>query len=91
MGVVLLVIAAVVVMSGVFGASMHIANPFSMVVAIVAIAIFGGIISEAMKNRKQRSKADQIEMVEIKQQMTRMEADIADIKEQIADILIRQV
>jgi membrane protein implicated in regulation of membrane protease activity len=91
MGVVFLIIAAIVVMSGVFGVSMHITNPFSMVVAIVAIAIFSGVIREALKNRRERSKMDQTEMTEIKQRMTRMEADIADIKEQIADILIKQI
>ncbi len=91
MGMVLVVIVAIAVLSSVLGVSMHIANPFSMVVAIVAIAVFSGVLREALKNRRERSKTDQTEMAEVRQRMSRIEADIGDIKEQIADILIKQV
>jgi len=64
-------------------------EPFSMVVAIVAIVMATGVLREFVKNRTNFNTASQKEMVEIKQHLARIEADIADIKEQIADFIIK--
>ena len=93
MGIFLFIIALVVIsilMGGcsVFGGIM---NPFSMVVTIVAISVFGGVLREIAKNRKGVSNAAQKDLEEIKQRMTQIEANIDDIKEQIADFIIGQV
>lgn len=70
------------------GTPMHF-DPFSMVVAIVAISVLGGILSEILKTRKDFNTSSQKELVEIKQHIAKIEADIADIKEQIADFIIK--
>jgi len=64
-------------------------NPFAMVVAIVFIAVFGGVLRELVKQRKDFSSSSQKELAEIRQHIAQIEADIADIKEQIADFIIR--
>ncbi len=64
-------------------------DPFSMVVAIVAISVLGGILREILKTRKDFNTSSQKELVEIKQHIAKIEADIADIKEQIADFIIK--
>ena len=63
-------------------------SPFSMVVVIVAIVMITGLFREAIKRRTE-SSASQKELEEIKQCIARIEADIADIKEQIADFIIK--
>jgi peptidoglycan hydrolase CwlO-like protein len=89
MGVLLTIIAmlsisAFIFMSG--GISV-----FTMILGIVAISVFGGVLREFVKNRKSLNDAAQKELSEINQRITKIEADIADIKEQIADFIIRQV
>jgi uncharacterized membrane protein len=64
-------------------------EPFSMVVAIVAIVMVTGVFREFVKRRNDFNSVSQKEMVEIKQHLARIEADIADIKEQIADFIIK--
>jgi hypothetical protein len=68
--------------------SMHIADPFSMVVAIVAIVSVVGLLRELVKRRHDSSVSNK-ELVEIKQRLTGIEAELADIKEQIADFIIK--
>lgn len=63
-------------------------NPFSFVIAIVAIVMITGIFREAIK-RRHDAAASQKDLIEIKQHIAKIEADIADIKEQIADFIIR--
>ena len=65
-------------------------NPFSMIVAIVAISVFGGVLREFAKHRKDMGSSAQEDLAEIKQKIAQMETDIADIKEQIADFIIKQ-
>ena len=60
----------------------------SMVVAIVAVVMFTGVLREFIKRRNVFS-ASQKEMEEIKRHLATIEADIADIKEQIADYIIK--
>ena len=91
MGMFLMIIAAMVAipvgLSGVLGRM----DPFWMaVVTIVAISVFGGILREFVKSRKELS-VRQEDLAEIKQRIMGIEADIADIKEQIADFIIKQV
>jgi len=64
-------------------------GPFQMVVAIVAIVTLAGVLREFIKRRHDLNSVSQREMVEIKQHLARIEADIADIKEQIADFIIK--
>ena len=64
---------------------------FQMVVAIVAISVFGGILREFVKSRKEISNAAQKDLAEINRRIAQIEADIADIKEQIADFIIKQI
>jgi cell division protein FtsB len=91
MGMLLVMAAAMVAVPaavlGFFGGM----NLWSMVVAIVAISVFGGILTEFVKSRKDLSSAVQKDLTEVKQRITQIEADIADIKEQIADFIIKQV
>jgi cell division protein FtsB len=93
MGLLLMIIALMLAMPaialGFFG--MMNMNGVSMVVAIVAIAVFGGVLREFVKNRKDLKGAAQKDLAEIKQRIAHIEADIADIKEQIADFIIKQV
>lgn len=63
-------------------------NPFSMVVAIVAIVMITGLFRDMIKRRHEFS-ASHKELVEIKQRLTSIEAELADIKEQIADFIIK--
>lgn len=60
----------------------------SMIVAIVAVVMFAGVLREFIKRRNVFS-ASQKEMEEIKRHLAVIEADIADIKEQIADYIIK--
>jgi peptidoglycan hydrolase CwlO-like protein len=64
-------------------------EPFSMVVAIVAIVMVTGVFREIVKQRHDFKSVSQKEMIEIKQHLAGIEADIADIKEQIADFIIK--
>ncbi|MBM3211924.1 hypothetical protein FJZ33_06885 [Candidatus Poribacteria bacterium] len=91
MGVVLIVIAIIMIIAFISGGAGAVANPFSMVVAIVALALFSGVIREIIKNKKEHNRFDKTELAEIKQCMAKIESDIADIKEQIADFLIKQI
>lgn len=84
-----LVIVVIIVALGIIGGSARAMNPFSMVVAIVAIAVFGGVLREFAKGGgKKNSKS---ETVELNERIARIEADIGDIKEQIADFIIAQI
>jgi len=58
------------------------------VVAIVAVVMFAGVLREFIKRRNVFS-ASQKEMEEIKRHLATIEADISDIKEQIADYIIK--
>ena len=93
MGLLLMIVAVMLAISaaasGFFG-RMNM-NGISMVVAIVAIVVFGGILREFVKSRKDLSNAAQKDLAEIKQRIAHIEADIDDIKEQIADFIIKQV
>jgi hypothetical protein len=64
---------------------------FSMVVVIVAISVFGGILREFVKSKKDLSNSVQRDLDEMRQRIANIEADIADIKEQIADFIIKNV
>jgi cation transport ATPase len=92
MGMLLVMIAAVIAMpAAVLGFFGHM-DPFWMaIVTIVAISVFGGILREFVKSRKNLSSIAQKELTEIKQHIAQIEVDIADIKEQIADFIIKHV
>ena len=66
-------------------------NGSSMVVAIVAISVIGGILREFVKSRKELNSATQKDLADIKQRIAQIEIDIADIKDQIADFIIKQI
>ena len=91
---VLIIIVVIVVLVSHFGTTftgmegMFMGEPFSMVVAIVAVVMFTGVLREFIKRRNVFS-ASQKEMEEIKRHLATIEADIADIKEQIADYIIK--
>jgi len=92
---VLIIIVVIVVLISHFGTpffggaeGMFMQEPFSMVVAIVAVVMFTGVLREFIKRRNVFS-ASQKEMEEIKRHLATIEADIADIKEQIADYIIK--
>jgi len=87
MKIVLLIILLVVAL-GFVGGFAHAMNPFSMVVAIVAITVFGGVLKEYGKDGGK--KAGKNDMTELNQRISQIEIDIADIKEQIADFIIKQ-
>ncbi len=96
MGVFLMIIAAIVAMSamgtlGFVGGMFGTTGGIPVIVMIVAIVVFGGILRELAKNRKDLKGATQKELVEIKEHIARIEADIGDIKEQIADFIIKQI
>ena len=90
MGMLFMIVAAMmaipVVLFGFFGGM----SPFSMIVAIVAISVFGGVLRESVKHKKGINSAAQQDLTEIKQRIAQIEADIGDIKEQIADFIIKQ-
>ena len=87
MKTVLIIVVILVVLGFVMGTARAM-NPFSMVVAIVAIGVFGGVMKEYAKDGgKKGSKND---MTELNQRISQIETDIADIKEQIADFIIKQ-
>ncbi len=91
MGMLLMMIAAMVAIPmGIIGFFDGM-SPFSMVVAIVAISVFGGILREFVKSRKDLNTTAQKDLAEIKERIAQIEIDIADIKEQIADFIIKQV
>jgi hypothetical protein len=64
---------------------------FSMVVVIVAISVFGGILREFVKSKKDLSNSVKHDLDEMRQRIANIEADIADIKEQIADFIIKNI
>ena len=64
---------------------------FSMVVVIVAISVFGGILREFVKSKKDLSNSVKRDLDEMRQRIANIEADIGDIKEQIADFIIKNV
>jgi len=68
---------------------LNITNPFSMVVAIVTIVMFASVLRELFRNRSFNTGSRR-ELEEIRQRITQIEADIGDIKEQIADFIIKQ-
>jgi hypothetical protein len=88
---VLIIIVVIVVLISRFGTPfMGMMEGLSMdgVVAIVAVVMLAGVLREFIKRRNVFS-ASQKEMEEIKQHLAVIEADIADIKEQIADYIIK--
>jgi cell division protein FtsB len=87
---IMVAVVVMVILGGLF-TSIGAMNPFSMVVAIVAIAVFGGVLREFAKGRRDASSTAQKDLAEIKERIAQIEADIADIKEQIADFIIKQV
>jgi hypothetical protein len=60
-----------------------------MIVAIVAIGVFGGVLREFAKDGGKKNSKN--ETVELNERIARIEADIGDIKEQIADFIIGQI
>jgi len=81
----MLVMGGVSLVSGIFGGGIPI------VVMILAIIVFGNIMTAAIKSRKHDNRTSRKELDEIKQSIARIEIDIGDIKEQIADFIINQV
>ena len=97
MGAIFILIAAIVAMAvlvplgfvgSMFG-SLHGGIP--IIVMIVAIIVFGGVLRELVKSGKNLNRNSRRDLDEIKQRISQIEADIADIKEQIADFIISQV
>ncbi len=97
MHVVLIMMAAIVVMSmlgalGFAGAALgSISSGIPVIVMILAIIVFGGVMKEYVKGRKDINRTSRRDLAEIKQSISQIEVDIADIKEQIADLIINQV
>lgn len=98
MGVLLFIIAAIVLISTVgavgsaIGASLGaVSSGVPVIVMIVGIVIFGGVLKEYVKSKKNVSNASRRDMEEIKNRISNIETDIADIKEQIADFIINQI
>ncbi len=97
MHVVLIMMAGIVVMSvmgtlGSIGVMLGgMSGGIPMIVMILAIIVFGGVMKEYVKSRKDISRTSQRDLEEIKQRISQIEADIGDIKEQIADLIINQV
>jgi membrane protein implicated in regulation of membrane protease activity len=92
MGMLLMIIAAMMAIPVAVLSSFSRMDPFWMaVVAIVAISVFGGILREFVKSRKEFNTTAQRELSEIKQRIAQIETDIGDIKEQIADFIIKNV
>ncbi len=88
----LLIILAVLIILGVlFGTHGISMNPFSMVVAIVAISVFGSVLREGVKHEKKVKGTVENDLAEMNQRIAQIEIDIGDIKEQIADFIINQV
>ena len=85
------IVALIIVLGAVFGTSRGAMNPFSMVVAIVAIGVFGGVMRDSVKHGKNIKGAAERDLAEMNQRISQIEADIGDIKEQIADFIIKQV
>ena len=90
MRMLLIVAVLAVALVGLFG-SFSGMNLFSMIVAIVAISVFGGVLREFVKSKKDVDSAAQKDLAEIRQRVAQIEADIGDIKEQIADFIIKQI
>ncbi len=97
MHVVLIMMAAIVVMSvlgtlGSVGAMLgSMSSGIPVVVMILAIIVFGGVMKEFVRSRKNINRTAGRDLDEIKQRISQIEVDIADIKEQIADFIINQV
>ena len=65
--------------------------PLPMVLAIAAMVVLGGILREFVKTRKDINSVTRKNLEELRQHIAQIEADIADIKEQIADFIIKNV
>ncbi len=97
MYLVLIMMAAIVVMSvlgtlGSVGAMLgSMSSGIPVVVMILAIIVFGGVMKEFVRSRKNINRTAGRDLDEIKQRISQIEVDIADIKEQIADFIINQV
>jgi hypothetical protein len=91
MGMVLMIVAAMAAIPLGILSIFDSMNPFSMIVAIVAISVLGGILREFVKSRKDFNSSAKNDLTEIKERIAQIEADIDDIKEQIADFIIKQV
>jgi len=87
----MVVLVIIMLLPRIFGFPFSGMNLFSMIVAIVAISVFGGVLREFVKNKRDVDSAAQKELAEIKQRIAQIEADIGDIKEQIADFIIKQI
>lgn len=74
----LLIVAAMVAVPAVILSLMGGMNVLSMVVTIVAISIFGGVLREYVRHRKDSGGVTQKELLEIKNHIAQIEADIAD-------------
>ena len=85
------IVALMIVLGIIFGPSGGEIGLFAMVVAIVAIGVFGGIMRESVKHGKEVKGAAERDLAEMNQRISQIEADIGDIKEQIADFIIKQV
>jgi hypothetical protein len=85
---IVLVVIILIVALGVVGSFAHTMNPFSMIVAIVAIGVFGSVLREFAKDGSKKAGKD--DMAELNQRISQIETDIADIKDQIADFIIKQ-
>jgi ABC-type multidrug transport system fused ATPase/permease subunit len=72
------------VVGGVFGG-------IPMIIIVVAIIVLGGVLREFAKSARNLNSASRKDMEEIKQRISQIEVDIADIKELIADVIISQV
>lgn len=93
MGVIFIMIAAMMAMSvmGVFGLVSGMFGGVPIIVMIIGIIVLGGVMREAVKSRRNDSRASRKELDGIRQSIVQIEADIADIKESIADFIINQV
>jgi hypothetical protein len=62
-----------------------------VIVIIVAIGALAVVMREFARKARDVNRTSRRDLEEIKQRMSQMEADIGDIKEQIADFIINQV
>lgn len=62
-----------------------------VIVIIVAIGALAVVMKEFVRKTKDVNRTSRRDLEEIKQRISKMEADIGDIKEQIADLIINQI
>ena len=89
---VIIILVAISVAGGVLSTAVGgVFGGMPMIVVLVAIVVLGGVLREFAKNTKNLNSASRRDMEEIKQRISQIEVDIADIKEHIADFIISQV